>query len=242
MNKLLLITGGGTGIGRAISNYFNKEGYSVVIVYSKSKKESEETLLQFKRKDENSNIFKSDVTSEQDIQSLFNFIYENYGKIDTLVNCAGWTKFIEDDNFVSIDKTFFQKIIDINLIGSFLMIKTMLPLLEKGSTPNIINIASTAGLTGIGSNVAYSASKAGVINLTKSLSRILDSNIRVNCVSPGLTETRLTKDWKSYKKSIIAQSPSGRLVDINDIAKAVYSLAEERIKISGECVVIDTIT
>jgi len=237
MNKLLLITGGATGIGKVISNFFNNAGYSIIIIYSKSKEEAEETLSDLPLKDKDSIIFKADVTSEEDILSLYDFINNKYGRIDTLVNCAGWTKYIDENNFDSIDKLFFQKILDINLVGTFLMIKTMLPLLKKSMTANIINIASTAGLTGIGSNVAYSASKAGVINMTKSLSRILHPNIRVNCVSPGLTETRLTKDWKSYKKEVIAKS--GRLVDINDIAKTVYSLAEERIKANGECIIID---
>ena len=113
----------------------------------------------------------------------------------------------------------------------------MIPLLNRSPAANIINIASTAGLTGIGSNVAYSASKAGVINLTKSLSRILSPKIRVNCVSPGLTDTRMTENWDKYRKEVIAKS--GKLVEKINIAKAVYSLSEEMNDVSGECLVID---
>ena len=240
MNKILLITGGATGIGKVISNFFNNTGYTIIIVYSKSKKEAEETLAGLPLKDRDSICIKADITSEKEVRSLYNFVDEKYGKVDTLVNCAGWTKYIGDNEFDLIDKSFFNKILNINLVGTFSTIKEMRPLLLNSTTANIINIASTAGLTGIGSNLAYSASKAGIINMTKSLSRILYPEIRVNCVAPGLTETRLTKDWHDYKQQVIKNSSSGSLVDINHIAQAVYSLAEVDIKANVECIIVES--
>ena len=105
---------------------------------------------------------------------------------------------------------------------------------------SIINIASTAGKTGIGSNIAYCASKAGIITMTKSLARSLGPKIRVNSVAPGLVETKMTKSWKNYHKNTIKKSPMKKETTPDDIANVVISLADKMHLINGECLIVDS--
>ena len=122
--------------------------------------------------------------------------------------------------------------------GSFLCIKYAESLLRKSSQPSIVNIASIASITAIGSNIAYCAMKAAVVNMTKSLARVLAPNIRVNAISPGLVDTELTKEWKDYRKKQIDLTPLKILTTTTDVANEVLHLILSD-NITGQNIVLD---
>lgn len=240
-NKVVLITGGGTGIGKAISLKFAKAGYNVIISYNKSIKDAQETLTECDSISENNYLVRADLCDSGDIVKMFTQIKERFSSLNTLINCAGWTTFIPHKDLENLTEEIFDKIISVNLRGTFLCIKYAVPLLESsGNNSCIVNIASTAGLTGIGSNIAYCASKSGVITMTKSLARVLGPNIRVNAVSPGLVKTKMTKDWASYHEETKTKSPLNKETSPDGVANVVLSIVEDLIYINGENILVDT--
>jgi 3-oxoacyl-[acyl-carrier protein] reductase len=112
-------------------------------------------------------------------------------------------------------------------------------LLRKNPPGLVVNVASIAAATAVGSSIAYCASKAGLVNMTRSLARALAPDIRVNSVSPGLTDTELTREWKEYRRRQIAQTPMGRLGTVHDVARCVLSLACDMKFVTGHDIVVD---
>jgi 3-oxoacyl-[acyl-carrier protein] reductase len=240
-NKVVLVTGGGTGIGKAISSKFAKLGYSVIISYNKSSEDATETFNFCESYSSNNYLVQADLSKEDDIESLFKDISKRYKFINVLVNCAGWTTFISHEDIENLTEEIFDKVIDVNLKAPFFCTRYALPLLKNSQKQsNIINIASTAGITGIGSNIAYCASKAGLITMTKSFARSFGPKIRVNSVSPGLVKTEVTKSWKSYWNITREKSPLRVEMTPEGIADVVISIVENMEYVNGENIVVDT--
>jgi 3-oxoacyl-[acyl-carrier protein] reductase len=170
---------------------------------------------------------------------MMNEIRRSYGRLDILVNNAGTTKFIDHRRLEALTPEIFDEIYRINLRGPFLVVRAGLPLLMRSRAPLVVNIASIAALTAVGSNIAYCASKAALVNMTMSLARALAPKIRVNAISPGLTETGLMKGWKAYKAEQLKKTPLKRLATGDDIANVVIALATSLSYITGENIIVD---
>ena len=238
-NKVVLVTGGGTGIGKAICLEFAKASFDVVLTYNNSKREALKTLKECGKYSDNCYAFQTDLADYEQIINLYSKINSLFGRLDHLVNCAGWTKFIPHQDIGSLTKDLFEKVININLTGTFLCIKEAIPLLAKANGSSMVNISSIAGYTGVGSNIAYCAAKAGITAMTKSFARSLGPNIRVNSVAPGLVETKMSQDWTDYLALTREKSPLKKLTDKNDIARAALLLAQTG-SITGETIVVDS--
>ena len=221
-NKVVLITGSSRGIGKAIAMRLAKEGANVIVNASKSVEDAKATLSNLpKGKGQKHCFIQADITVPGQISEMMKKIKQRYTCLDILVNNAGSTHFIKHSDLDKLSTGIFDEIYKAHLRGSFLCVQKGLALLRKSKGALVINIASIAAITAVGSNIAYCAMKAAVVNMTKSLARALAPNIRVNAISPGLTETELIKGWKDYRSEQISKTPLGRIGTCEDIANAV---------------------
>lgn len=239
-DKVALVTGSSRGIGRAIAICLAENGADIVINASKSDGEAKEVLSALPgNKGRRHCYIRADIRSPEQISEMMERIGSRYGRLDILVNNAGATHFIEHHKTAELTKDIFDEMYELHLRGYFLCIQKALPLLRKSKEASIVNIASIAAITAVGSNIAYCAMKAGIVNMTKSLARALAPDIRVNAISPGLTETALIKDWKDYKDEQIKRTPLGRLGACEDTANAVFSLVGPLTYVTGQNIVVD---
>lgn len=239
-NKVVLITGSTRGIGKAIAMRLAKEGANVVINASGSKEEARKVLSVLNKADRQRHCYiRADIKSLKQISAMMGEIKKRYGRLDILINNAGRTYFIPHGKIKSLTEGIFDEIYELHLRGPYLCIQEALPLLKKSNDAAIINIASIAAITAIGSNIAYCAMKAALVNMTQSLARALAPDIRVNAISPGLTQTGLIKGWKRYKAEQLRKTPLGRLGTAEDVADAVLSLLTSLTYATGQNIVVD---
>ncbi len=225
MNKVVLITGGSSGIGKETVYKFAKNGYDVIFTYNKSK-ETSKTIEKDIKSSYNVNIYsiKCDISMENDVKSLANFVKDKTNKIDVLVNNAG----IAIDNLFE-EKTVeeFKKVIDTNLIGTFSVIKYLGNLINDGGS--IINISSTNAIDSYYiESIDYDASKIGIISLTHNLAKYYAPKIRVNCICPGWVDTLMNKDLsKEQKDSENKKILLNRFAKPSEIANVIYFIASD---------------
>jgi 3-oxoacyl-[acyl-carrier protein] reductase len=240
--KVALITGGGTGIGRAISNYFAKEGADVAINYSKSEAEAVKTSAELKGLGVSSSVVRADVSSDKQVRAMVDQIQKEFGRIDILVNNAGFTRFIQHPDLEAMNEEIWDRIMHVNLKGAFFCCRAVAPQMKKQGGGRIINIASVAGLTGQGSSIAYCASKAGMISITKSLARALAPEICVNAIAPGLIDTRWLDGIEgadAMRERFQNAALLKRVGTPEDIAEVAVSLAVDWSFVTGQVIVVD---
>ena len=227
MKKVVLITGSSSGIGRSTAIEFAKNDYNVVITYNNSEKEAYKLESELKEKyNTNSLVIKLDICDENSIKNCVEKTIEKFGKIDVLVNSAG---IAIDTIYEDKNKYNFMKLLEVNTVGTFLMCKYVSPYMLKEKKGNIVNISSTNGMeTTYIESLDYDASKAGVISLTKNLSREYAPYIRVNTVCPGWVNTRMNKDLDSdFVKKEIDKIYLKRFAEPEEIAKVIYFLSTD---------------
>ena len=237
--KVAFITGGSRGIGKAIALKYAEEGYNVVINYISSKTDVIELKKEFDEKGVESLILKANVSDTDEVDNLVKTAIEKFGRIDVLVNNAGITR---DGLLMRMKEEDFDKVIEINLKGTFLVTKVVIPYMMKRKVGNIINLSSVVGVVGNAGQCNYSASKAGIIGFTKSLAKeVALRNIRVNAVAPGFIETDMTSVLsEEVKKNINLQSPIKRMGNPREIANVVYFLGcEDSSYITGQVINVD---
>ena len=226
MDKVVIVTGGARGIGKAIVLALAEVGYKVVLNYNKSEKEAIEIKELLTEKGQSVEIYKADVSKKEEVEGLVNFTIERFGKVDVLVNNAGIYNFnlIQD-----IEEVEWDKIINTNLKSVFLCSQAVIKDMLKRKNGCIINISSIDGEKGAAGEVHYCASKAGIDGITKALARELGpSNIRVNSIAPGAIDTDMTKDVTDEDwKVVIDETPLRKLGEPEDIAKCVKWIIED---------------
>jgi 3-oxoacyl-[acyl-carrier protein] reductase len=225
--KTVLVTGGAGGIGSAICRKFAEAGYDVVITYNSSAEKAEK--LRDELPQGNHSVFHASVNDAVKLNDLKVFIAEKYGKLDVLVNNAGITTPVAHDDLDGLSDEWIDRILQTNVRGTFAMIRAMKPLLEKSQIDNpslVVNISSVAAVTGIGSNVAYCASKAAIDSMTRSLGRALAPSVRVVSVSPGFVEGEYTKNFDpAFLQKQREATPLNRFATPDDVANTVLALA-----------------
>lgn len=185
MNKVVLITGASRGIGAACATIFAKNGYNIIINYLNSEKKAISLKNELEKNyNVNCDIYKCDISKEEDVLKMYDFVKSKYNQIDVLINNAA----ISNDMFIDKKKiNDFRKVIDVNLIGTYMVTTIFAKLISKGS---IINISSTNGIdTYYPESIDYDASKAAIISLTHNFAKYYAPNIRVNAICPGWVET-----------------------------------------------------
>lgn len=237
--KVVLITGGSRGIGKAIAIKFAKEGYNLVINYVSDKTDIKKLEDEFKQYGSDVLFVKADVSEFEDCESMVKQAIEKFGTIDVLVNNAGITK---DNLLLRMSVEDFEKVIDINLKGTFNVTKNVVPYMMKKKNGKIVNLASVVGVSGNAGQCNYAASKSGIIGFTKSIAKELASrNILANCVAPGFIDTDMTSVLNdNVKESINAQIPLKRMGSSEEVANTVYFLTgEENTYITGQVINVD---
>lgn len=238
--KVALITGGARGIGKKIAEKFARNGYNIVINYV-----SEKTDVNKLESDLSQNgkvevlCIKCDVTDFNSCQEMVKEAVDKFGKIDVLINNAGITK---DNLLMRMKEEDFDKVINVNLKGTFNMTKNVISYMMKKRRGRIVNISSVVGVSGNSGQANYAASKAGIIGFTKSVAKELASrNILANAVAPGFIETDMTDVLsESVKESIYSQIPLKKMGKPEEVANAVYFLgSDENTYITGQVLNVD---
>ncbi|WP_297133467.1 3-oxoacyl-[acyl-carrier-protein] reductase [Terrisporobacter sp.] len=237
--KCAVITGASRGIGREIALQFAKEGANIVLNYRSSEEEALELKKELDKLGSNTLIIKADVSNFDEAENLIKEAKNTFGKVDILVNNAGITK---DTLLIRMKEEDFDKVIEVNLKGAFNCLRAVSPIMIRQKEGKIINMSSVVGVVGNAGQVNYSASKAGVIGMTKSLAREIGSkNINVNAIAPGFIDTDMTKVLsEDQKKNIISGVPLKRLGQVGDIANLAVFLASDKSNyITGQVIHVD---
>lgn len=221
MNKIALITGGAKGIGSAIVKRFISDGYGVAFTYNSSENQAKALCEEL---GENCKAYKLDITDSDAVNMVVTDIEKNFGKISVLVNNAG---IAEQALFTDITDSMWHKMIETNLSGAFYCSRAVLKYMINRKLGKIINISSIWGETGGSCEVHYSASKSGLIGMTKALAKEVGlSGITVNCVSPGVILTDMTSHFdEDTMNELKEETPLNRIGTPEDIAGAVAFLA-----------------
>lgn len=224
--RAAIVTGGGKGIGSAIALRLAENGNNVVINYAGSREAAEKTAQQCRAAGAEAEVFRADVANEEECRQLADFCLDTFGRIDILVNNAGITR---DNLMMRMDPEDFRHVVDVNLTGSFYMMKAVSRPMMKAHYGRIVSISSVSALTGNPGQVNYSASKAGIIGMTRSLARELASRkITVNAVAPGAVDTDMTRELpEKVRTAMLDAIPMKRMGTPEDIANAVSFLAKE---------------
>ena len=237
--QVVLVTGGSRGIGRAIALKYAKNGYNVVLNYISENTDIEGLTKEFEAYGIEVLFVKADISKANEVEELVKQATQKFGRIDVLVNNAGITK---DTLLMRMKEEDFDKVIEINLKGTFLVTKQVIPYMMKKRDGRIINLSSVVGVAGNAGQSNYAASKAGIIGFTKSLAKeVASRNIRANCVAPGFIATDMTNVLSDeVKTNINAQIPMKRMGTPEDVANLVYFLgSEESSYITGQLIHID---
>ena len=238
-NKIVLVTGAGRGIGASIAKRFASEGAEVIVNYSGNDEAAQKTVDEITATGGQAQKYKCSVNDSESVKVMIDEIIKKFGRIDILVNNAGITK---DGLMLRMTDEDFDRVIDVNLKGTFNCTKYVSKYMLKQKSGKIINISSVVGLSGNAGQVNYSASKAGIIGITKSAAKELSSRgITVNAVAPGYVDTDMTKVLSdNIRNEILKNIPLQRMGNVEDISNCVAFLASEDASyITGKVISVD---
>jgi len=238
-DRAALVTGAGTGIGRAIAETFAREGAKVAVNYSRSRDAAEEVVGGIRASGGTAIAVQADVSQSSEVTAMVERVNAEFGRLDVLINNAGWSTRIPHANLDDLTDEIWEHTFNTNLRGSFYCVRAVVPFMRKNAGGSIVNIASVAGITGMGSSMAYAASKGGMITLTKSLARALAPDIRVNAIAPGFVRTRFANWPASAFDHGESVTPLQRLATGEEIAELALHLASDANSITGETIVVD---
>ena len=190
VTKAAIVTGSATGIGAAVARALASRGWGVVINYTRSEREARETVAACRAAGGEAVLCRGDVAFDADCRRLVATALEAFGRLDALVNNAGITKFVAADDMDGLDAADFDRIFAVNVLGAFQMARAARATLEASGDGAIVNLSSYSGMNGLGSSLAYAASKGALNTLTKGLAHTLAPHVRVNAVCPGYADTR----------------------------------------------------
>lgn len=239
-NKVALITGGGTGLGREIARQLAREGMHIAVNYSRSQEEAEETVAELLTLGVQAKTVQANVAKTAEISEMIAQVDQDFGRLDLLINNAGVTRFVPFRNLDGLSEEDWDDILNVNTKAPFFAARAAAPLMRRNGGGQIINTTSIAGLRPTGSSIAYCASKAAMIHLTTCLSLALAPDIRVNSVAPGLLLTRWGGKFGDEQIEAIKKvTPLNQVTSIEDCAAAFVMLARNG-SITGETIVIDS--
>jgi len=237
-NQVALITGGGTGIGRATSIELARRGALVVVNYSRSKADAEETVHVIMKNGGNAICVKADVSEDREVRQMVDTIVERFGTVDLLVNNASITRHIPMGDLEAQTEAVWDELYDVNVKGMFFCARAVAPLMKQRKRGAIVNVGSIAGLTGAGSSLPYAVSKAAVHGLTKSLAHALAPEIRVCSIAPGAVATRWWAGQEERMKQLAGYLLLQRIATPEDIAKLICAVLEQE-AMTGQIITAD---
>ena len=243
--KVAIVTGSATGVGAATARALAARGYDLLINYSKSAAEAEAAAAACRNAGADTLLLRGDVADDADCRTMAQATIERWGRLDALINNAGVTSFGGAANWDAIDTETFERVVGVNARGTFQMIRACAPHL-KAARGAIVNVSSIAGALGIGSSVAYIASKGAVNSMTLYFARAMAPEVRVNAVCPGLITTRWFVDglgqegFEKIKAIYEGNAPLGRACTPEDVAEAVVWFVDGARTVTGELLLLDS--
>ena len=235
-NRVAIVTGGGTGIGQAIALALAERGADVAVNYSRSQGDAEATAGAIREQGRRALTVKADVSRDQEAREMVARVVQEWGRLDILVNNAGTTQFVEHRNLDGLAEEAWDRILSVNVKGTFFCSRAAARVMTEG---RIINIGSVAGLRGMGSSIAYAASKGAVHTMTLSLARALAPRIMVNAIAPGLIKTRWHAGREVESARAVESIPVRRIGRPEDIAHIAAALATSDNFLTGQIIAVD---
>jgi 3-oxoacyl-[acyl-carrier protein] reductase len=240
-----IVTGGGTGVGRATSLRLADLGYAVAVNYSRSRDDAEQTVALIASRGGRALAYQADVADDAAARQLVDTTVERFGRLDVLINCAGTTEFIPFVDLERVTDDVWQRLFQVNVVGAFHCARAARgPMLAAGGG-SIVNVSSVAAQLAQGSSIPYCCSKAALDNLTVSLARTFAPRIRVNAVAPGFItgrwlENGLGENYERVKTSFDNTLPLGRVCEPDDVAAAILSLVTGSVLVTGQILAVDS--
>ena len=232
--KVAIVTGSSSGIGEAIALRLGELGASVVVNSANSVEAGKAVAAKIGA---NSIYVQADISDKDAGQHLLDETIKRFGKLDILINNAGWTSLVAHHDLEALTDEIFQKTFEVNVWGTWALTKAAMPLLKKSDDGNVITITSIAGVRPVGSSIAYSMSKAALNHMTLLLAKSCGP-VRVNAVAPGLVETPWTMNWQDQHAGVKAMAPLGRSATPEDCVEATLGLLRTKYA-TGQVFVVD---
>jgi len=243
-DKAAIVTGAGTGVGRATALQLARLGCSVLVNYSRSRDAAEAVVEEARQQGVQALAFQADVAVDTDCRALVQAAGKAFGRLDLLVNNAGTTRFIPHADLEAVADEDWDRILGVNLKGAFQCTRAARSLLEDSGAGHVVMTSSVAGLVGTGSSIPYCASKAALNNLTVTLARALAPKIRVNAVAPGFIAGEwlaqgLGRAYQPIKQAMEAKAVLGRVCSPDDVADAILSLVTGSALVTGHVLPVE---
>jgi len=245
LGGVAIVTGSARGVGAATARMLAEKGCNVVINYSKSERQAREVENACRGFGVETLLCKADVASDEDCRRMAAEAIEKWGRIDALVNNAGTTTFCAHDDLEGLSKDDFLHIYGINVVGAYQMVRAVVPHMKKAGSGSIVNVASISGVTGIGSSVAYAASKGALITMTLSLARVLGPEIRMNAVCPSfiqgdwLRQGMGAEKYEATKQYLEGTTPLRMTATPETVAESILYFISGAPLVTGETLILD---
>ena len=238
---LAMVTGGSGGLGGRICHALADEGANIAVLYNSGRVQAERVASEVSAKGVGAVPVQCDVTDQSSVSDAVEAVLEEFGRIDILVNDAGYNKWIPFSDMDAMTYEDWQRIFDVNLTGPMLCIKAVAPTMRRQGAGRIVNISSVAGLEPTGSSIPYAVAKSALIHMTKCMAVGLAPEIQVNCVAPGyLLGTKMSDNLApEYRKSAVEASLLKRAADKDDIARQVALFCASD-SVTGQTLAIDS--
>ena len=239
-----LVTGAATGIGRSAAIALAKNGYDVVVNFSRSEDAAKITANEAEAAGARTLLYRADVSDDTRVRAMLAATEKEFGRLDVLINNAGTTVDVDPKNFDDMTVEAWNRVFAVNVLGLFLVTRVATPLLKKSPNGCIVNTCSIAGLRPSAQPLPYAASKAAVANLTKTLANALGPQIRVNAVAPGWIEGEwmkrtLAENYEGLMARRAKYTPLKRCCTEEDVADSMLSLILHNRFVTGEIIIVD---
>jgi 3-oxoacyl-[acyl-carrier protein] reductase len=243
--KVCVVTGSSSGIGAATARLYASKGWRVVVNYSRDAGRAEAIERECAALGAQTALIRCDVAGDADCRALAVQVESRWGRADVLVNNAGTTRFVGLKDLDGLSAEDFHRIYDVNVIGAFQMTRALAPLLRRHPVAGVVNISSIAATMGVGSSIAYMASKGALNAMTAGLARALGPEVRVNAIAPGLVDTPWLREGlgeERYAATVEGYKARAALAEVmspEDVAMAAWFLGAEAAKTTGEVLLLD---
>jgi 3-oxoacyl-[acyl-carrier protein] reductase len=244
VNKVILVTGSSSGIGAEVARLAARNGYNVLVNYNSNRSVADAVVAYCLEQGVEALAVGANIADDSACREMVAAAVDAWGRVDVLVNNAGTTKFCAHADLEGLDAQDFHDLYAVNTIGAFQMIRAVVPVMKKTGGA-IVNVASVAGLIGVGSSLAYACSKAAMLALNLSMARNLGPEIRVNAVCPGMVEGEWLQEglgeelYAVVREHFETQAPTGKVMNVETVAENIWYFADSAPNVTGEHLLLD---